>query len=193
MSQSITELSSEDLHRIFEKIGRNLNHPSRLVLIGSSVGMLHGQPSRMTEDVDVWSPSSVMDYADMKEACEKAGVLFDPKDACDGAYLQLVQPGIVQIGNYRKDGEIRISVYGNLEVAHPPVENVVASKLLRAEERDIQDVMFLMKKFAVRKEDVERAIDSFPEHRAETARENLVYLDIAMEVWDEGKASGCHP
>lgn len=172
------DLSQVELLAILEKIGDLLKKPTRLVLIGSSVGMLHGQPSRMTEDVDVWRPSSQLDDGDLRQACERAGVLFDPKDdvPSDQAYLQMITPGIVQLGDYKTD--LKLYNFGNLEVLHPPIENIIASKLLRAEPRDIEDCVFLRRKFSVHRSDIERAISSFPAIKYGMALENLVYLDV---------------
>lgn len=174
------DMVREQLFSHLEKIGSQLKKPARIVLIGSSVGMLHGQPSRMTEDVDVWRPSSVIDEGDLKQACIASGMLFNPTDDMldhDLPYLQLISPGIVHIGDYKND--LKLYNFGNLEVLHPPIENIIASKLLRAEPRDIEDIIFLRKKFSISYDDIERAISTLPESRIETARENVVYLEVA--------------
>jgi len=176
------ELSQFELLSILQRISQYLNKPTRLVLIGSSVGMLHGQPSRMTEDIDVWRPSSILDDGDMRQACERAGVLYDPKGDIpeDKPYLQMIMPGIVQLGDYKT--ELKIYNFGNLEVLHPPVENIIASKLLRAELRDIEDCIFLRSKFSVEREKIENVIKSFHGIKSEMAMENLVYLDVASPL-----------
>ena len=185
------EISFFEMERFFIEIGKNLRYQIRLVLIGSSVGMLHGQPSRMTEDIDVWFPASQIDNSDMKAACELAGLLFDPKGDTNGRpYIQMVHPGIVVIGDYKKEHEIHVSRYGNLEIAHPPVENVIASKLVRAEERDIADIMFLIKKFDINHKNIRHVIETFSEAKREVALENMIYLSAMEEVWSEKKAPG---
>lgn len=173
-------MDQNQIFALLDKIGGHLQKPTRLVLIGSSVGMLHGQPSRMTEDVDVWRPSSIIDDADLSRACACSGVLYNPVDEMisdDVPYLQIISPGIVHLGDYKTD--LKLYNFGNLEVLHPPIENIIASKLLRAEPRDIEDVIFLRKKFDVSYADIERAINTLPKSRVQTAMENIVYLQVA--------------
>ena len=174
-------MDNQEMMLALEKIGSFLNLPSRLVLIGSSVGMFHGQPSRMTEDIDVWRPASRFDDGDLRQACDRAGVLFNPTGDIpeNTPYLQMIAPGIVRIGDYLKTGEINVSTFSNLEVAHPPIENIIASKLLRAEPRDIEDIIFLRRKFDISNDQIEAVIASIPPSRQEAARENIVYLDVA--------------
>lgn len=183
------------LQDYFSEIGRHLTAPARLVVIGSTVGMLHGQPERQTNDIDVLSPASNIDMTDMRQACEAAGIDFDPTEIEvneNRPYLQLITPGIVRIGDYKK--EIRFARFGNLEVVHPPIENIIASKLLRCDERDLGDILFLRKKFSINLEDVERVINTFPVDKVETARENLVYLTFDIEESSVvEKPDGLHP
>lgn len=172
-----------DLISVLERIGNHLKTESRIVLIGSSIGILYGQPSRMTEDIDVWRPSSVFDESDLKQACEASDILFDPKDAVLGdapkPYLQLINPGIVYLGDYRSN--LKFAQFGKLEVFHPPIANVIASKLLRAEPRDIEDVIFLRRKFNISYADIHAAVDSLPSISIlrDIVRENIVYLEVA--------------
>ncbi|MFK4706241.1 hypothetical protein ABIC83_003080 [Roseateles asaccharophilus] len=164
-------------------VGQHLEKPTRLVLIGSSVGMWYGQPGRMTEDVDIWSPRSEVDYADIKQACEKAGIHFDPRGydvPRDGLYLQIVTPGVVHVGQWKD--EARMFKSGKLEVVHPPAENIIASKLVRAAAHDIDDIVFLMTRLQIGLNQVRAAVETLPEVPRETAQENMVFLEIREEL-----------
>ena len=183
------ELKSADwrvVQQALNRVGEHLRKPTRLVLIGSSVGMWYSQPGRMTEDIDVWSPRSEVDMADIMQACEKAGVHFDPQGydaACDGLYLQMVKPGIVNVGKWRDDEHMFTS--GNLTVVHPPAENIIASKLMRAEPSDLEDVVFLMARLNVTMDRIQAAVSTLPGLARETAEENMVYLTLHQDILKE--------
>lgn len=168
------------------RVGEHLKHPTRLVLIGSSVGMFYGQVGRMTEDVDVWSPKSKVDLGDIAQACEKAGIHFDPRGydlPRDGLYLQMVTPGVVHVGKWKSEETMFSS--GNLQVVHPPAENIIASKLVRCEAYDLDDIVFLMGRLQVSLEAVRGAISTLSGAARETAEENLVLLELRSELLEQ--------
>lgn len=165
------------------RVGEHLQKPTRLVLIGSSVGMWYGQAGRMTEDVDVWSPKSKVDLADIAQACEKAGIHFDPKDydaPRDSLYLQMVTPGVVHVGKWKFEESMFRS--GNLEVVHPPAENVIASKLVRAEPFDLDDIVYLMSRLDVSIGQVRGAVATLAGGARERAEENMVFLELRSDI-----------
>lgn len=174
------------------RVGEYLQKPTRLVLIGSSVAMWYGQAGRMTEDVDVWSPKSKVDLADIAQACDKAGVHFDPKgyDAPrDCLYLQMVTPGVVHVGKWKSEESMFRS--GNLEVVHPPAENVIASKLVRAEPYDLDDIVYLMSRLEVTMEQVRDAVSTLTGSARERAMENMVFLEIHSDLLSAVNDAGC--
>lgn len=176
------------------RVGRHLKKPTRLVLIGSSVGMWYGQPGRMTEDVDIWAPKTKVDLADIAQACEKAGVHFDPKDydvPRDGLYLQMVTPGIVRVGKWKTEESMFIS--GNLEVVHPPAENIIASKLVRAEPFDLDDIVFLMGRLDISLDQVRGAVATLPGSARERAEENVVFLELRGDILADVTAFAARP
>lgn len=165
------------------RVGELLQKPTRLVLIGSSVGMWYGQPGRMTEDVDIWSPKSKVDLADITQACAKVGIHFDPKEydvPRDGLYLQLVTSGVVHVGKWKSEASMFRS--GNLEVVHPPAENIIASKLVRAEPFDLDDIVFLMARLDITLDQVRTAVSTLAGSAKERAEENMVYLELRSDL-----------
>jgi len=165
------------------RVGEFLRKPTRLVLIGSSVGMWYGQAGRMTEDVDVWSPKSTVDLADVAQACEKAGIHFDPKGydtPRDSLYLQMVTPGVVHVGKWKSEESMFRS--GNLEVVHPPAENIIASKLVRAEPYDLDDIVYLMSRLDVSMDQVRSAVATLAGSARERAEENMVFLELRGDI-----------
>lgn len=193
MSQHQSESTSDwlEVQTALMRVGDFLKKPTRLVLIGSSVGMWYGQPGRMTEDVDIWAPRSEVDFADITQACEKAGIHFDPKGydvPRDGLYLQMVTPGVVNVGKWKTEESMFRS--GNLEVVHPPAENVIASKLVRAEPSDIEDIVFLMNRLDVSLDTVRSAVATLSGSARERAEENMVFVEIHRDLLsDANKAA----
>ena len=151
--------------------------PVQLCLIGSAVCIFAGMELRVSEDLDIWQPSSDFDLAELKSAAETAGLSFNPTGILepDQPYLQIVEPGIVQTGKFASVHMFRI---GRLIVSRPPIENIIASKLTRADAKDIEDIQFLHKHYQSDIPTVKKIISSFPKPKRETAKENLVYLEI---------------
>jgi hypothetical protein len=176
-------LAWSDLEDLLAQLGDALEKPASLVVIGSAVCMSLGQPERMTMDVDVWKRSSDYDLKDLKQACKKIGLLFNPVDVDDpeSAYLQLVEPGIVQLGRFDKTESVFKT--GNLRISRPPAENIIASKLVRGEARDYDDCAYLIATTRTPLQKIRQAIDSIEDEFArESAQENLVVLESCYGV-----------
>lgn len=174
-------VAAEQLRDIFTRIGAALKKPTTLCLIGSAPGIATGQPERQTPDVDVWYPSSHFDTGDLMQACRSAGVLFDPKGELDpdASYIQIVRPGVVRLP---ETVELEtIGVFGNLIIAMPSPEVIVAAKLVRASDTDLQDVVWWVKERSLDRTDIEKAASRLPSPRdREAALENLVFVELTM-------------
>jgi hypothetical protein len=162
------------------EIGSKLTSPAKLTLMGSTPWMLNGQPRRMSIDLDVWNPTSSYSYEDLGRAVESCGLLFDPTGELepDQPYVQIIEPGPCQLGKFHP---LPLEKHGKLELEKPPAANLVASKLLRAHGKDLEDIAWIMEgksEEAPSKEAIKAAIKSFPAEARETAMENLVYLDV---------------
>jgi hypothetical protein len=151
---------------------------ARLTLVGSAAGILAGQPARTSIDIDVWKPKSVYQVQSLKKAVESAGLLFDPKTVLepDRPYIQLMEPGLAQTGRY-DDGEM-LEQFQVLRLERPPVANLIAAKLIRAEAKDLEDITFLISNYQPSKQDVRRAINTMPRTARDRALGNLIYLDV---------------
>lgn len=162
-----------------DKIAHHLQNPTHLTLIGSGSAILSGQPSRTSMDMDIWKDTSRFSIQDLREACKSAGILFDPKgETGDVPYLQVVEPGIVQVGDFDPDSEEVVEEIANLELTRPPIANIIASKLLRADPKDLEDILYLMSAHEPEIEDIHAVIETFPPSHREVARENSIYLEV---------------
>lgn len=152
--------------------------PTRLTLIGGATGMISGQPGRTSIDLDVWKPTSNYQYSALKTAVESAGLLFNPKMALEPEtpYIQIVEPGLTQLGKF--EATEPLEQFGALTVDRPPIANIIAAKMVRAEPKDLSDIAYLLATFRPDKAAIETAIKTMPREAREKATENLVYLSV---------------
>ena len=164
------------LEQVASELG-NERPPLQLCLIGSAACLFAGMELRTTEDLDIWQPASDFDLIELKHAAETSGLSFNPKGilAPDQPYLQLVDPGIVQVGNFTP---VRIFKIGRLIISRPPIENIIASKLTRATSKDIEDIQFLRHHFQPDFTEIKHIVLTFPKAKRDIATENFVYLEI---------------
>jgi hypothetical protein len=162
-----------DLARALGKQGP----PLRLCLLGSAACLFGGMDGRTSNDLDIWKPASDFDRGELARATAKAGLLFDPKQTLepDRPYLQLVEPGLTQLGEFEA---VLLERIGRLELYRPPVENLIAAKLIRAEPKDLDDIRFLVSRHRPDLKRVRRIVARFPTRARQSATENLVYLDV---------------
>ncbi len=92
-------------------------------------------------------------------------------------YMQLVQPGIIEMPEHVP---VEVGRWGTLTVITPPPAALAAMKLVRAEPKDIADVLFLCSRHGLDKEDVAHYARRIRDpQKRQTAEENLVYLETA--------------
>jgi hypothetical protein len=149
----------------------------KLCLIGSAACLFGGMDGRTSADLDVWRPASDFDRRELQQAAQKVGLLFDPKHSLEPRrpYIQLVDPGISQVGEFEP---VFVERMGRLHLFRPPIENLIAGKLIRASPKDLGDVQFLIGHHRPDLSKIRQVVLGFPEPARERAMENLVYLDI---------------
>ena len=151
---------------------------AQLTLIGCAAAILAGQPDRTSMDLDVWKPRSRYQLPTLKKAVEAAGLLFDPKSTLepDTPYIQLIEPGIVQTGNFKRTESLE--QFEALRLDRPPIANLIASKLIRADAKDLEDIAFLLSRYDLSRRGIEQVVKTMPPRAREKASGNLVYLDV---------------
>jgi hypothetical protein len=186
MSEPLSQaINAEQWAEVLSDVGHHLERlgvSARLCVIGSVACMFDGADTRTSIDCDVWVPGSQFHRKVLREAAEAAGLMFDPKqEVVESPYLQLVSPGIVEVGDYDKD--VLISNSGKLSLSRPPVENLIASKLLRGSEKDIADIAGLLTRHpTVTPDAVEKVLETFPSASRNKAAENLVFLHVLQKA-----------
>jgi hypothetical protein len=174
-------LDRDRLIAIFDALGQKLARPATICLIGSSPGILLGQPDRQSADIDVWQRRSEYDRTELRQACAELGLLLDPKGALDpdAVYLQIVRPGVVDLPS-AFEVEI-LGRYSNLTVAMPDPSVLSAAKLARGDARDIEDVAWWIKERALNLDAIKAAIGALPNRsQREAASENVVLVELVV-------------
>jgi hypothetical protein len=166
----------EVLERLARQLGKE-GEPVRLCLIGSSACLFGGMESRTSRDLDVWLPVSDYDRQELQQATEAVGLLYNPKSTLepDRPYLQIIEPGVVEIGEFTP---VRLERIGRLHLLRPPVENLIASKLIRGDARDVTDILFLQHHYRPDPDRIRAIVAGFSPFNRQRAEENLVYLNL---------------
>lgn len=176
VEENVNGLSANQWREKLSEISGHIKNKTQLTLMGSAPNMLRGQPSRMSLDLDVWKPSSNYDSKELKKAVEASGLLFNPtEDIPSKPYIQIVEPGICQLGNFKTQN---LEKMGNLDLVCPPIENLIASKLLRSDAKDLEDIAWMCSIATPNTNKVKEIIKTFPEKQKQVALENLVYLEV---------------
>ena len=151
--------------------------PVRLCLIGSAACLLGGMEGRTSADLDIWRPASDYDRAELRAAAEAVGLLFDPKSTLEAGrpYLQIVEPGLTQLGTFTP---VLVERFGRLEIFRPPIENLIAAKLIRADPKDLSDIRFLISRHRPEPARIREIVIALPAEARVRAEENLVYLEV---------------
>jgi hypothetical protein len=184
-------IDKSTIEALLMKLGSQLSKPTTLCVIGSTASIVVGQPSRQTPDIDVWFPRSSFDIGDLKRACEEVGLIYDPKGEVDpdAIYLQVVRPGMVSLPP-AFEHEV-LGHYGNLTLVMPPPALIVAAKLVRASDTDIEDAAWWVRGRDLTEEQIVAAIESIPSlNNREAARENLVLIQLMSSNYDGGGHDG---
>jgi hypothetical protein len=179
-------LDRDGVLRVLARIDTNLDDEVRLCLIGSGATILLGQPARGTEDLDVWARASRFREEALRRAVRSAGLDYDPSGEFPNTpYFQVVHPGIVQVPGYdsatgRWMGQDEEVVWRGerLVVTVPPPEVIVASKLVRGDDRDLEDCLWLMAAKGVDAVAVARAVRGLPRPARDKAEDNLDILNL---------------
>jgi hypothetical protein len=174
------EMDARRLREVFDALDTHLEHQTVLLLRGGAAVLALGLEQRVTEDIDVLPESSFVE-SDLRCACERAGLGFNPteKELVDRDYLEVV-PEETLVLPARSDEAPYNTVYRGrrLTVQTPPAADLVVGKLKRLEPEDLADVAFLVRRFSLTREAIEGAFNRLPERHSNdpVVRDNLRYL-----------------
>lgn len=173
-------MNADQLRQVFEKLDGALEHPTELLIRGGAAVLAYGLEQRVTLDIDVL-PASRFVEADLRRACEVAGIGFNPsdKDLVDRDYLEVVPEETLILPRPSPDRGYNTVFRGlRLTVRTPPAADLVVGKLKRLEPEDLVDVAFLIERFRLTESDVTEAFERLPERfKADpVVQDNLRYI-----------------
>ena len=181
------DIDRASLLGFLEKMDRAAKSQQRICIIGAASLIFLGQPARQTGDIDIWRAGSKLLDSELSQIAAAAGLAYNPTDyEPEGAYLQIINPGIVNLPAVDDDvwatGEkSRVLWQGqNITVVCPPPSIIAAAKLVRATDVDLDDVVYLIGGVGVSKKQIMTALTKFPEPDRQFAKENMSLVDTML-------------
>jgi hypothetical protein len=156
-------VDATSLRQALERIDAALTGPADLWIRGGAALLALGYEGRVTSDIDVL-PGSQFIEVDLRDACERAGLAWNPpdKDFPPGDYLEIVPASSLVLP--APAGDYDVVFRGRmLTVRTPPPADLVIGKLKRLDAEDLGDVHFLVAKHGVVRPAIEEAFARLPE------------------------------
>lgn len=137
---------------LFSEIDKYLNSKAILCVFGGYVLISMGMYQRTTDNINIWSPmTEIEDIEDFINACLKVGLSVGDEFPVSEKSVNLA----LRFSNESQDpidlGEIdykeKITLYRGkrLSAVSIPVENLIVSKLCRANKQDLSDCVYMIK------------------------------------------------
>jgi hypothetical protein len=164
MSLAEIGMDASKLRQIFDNLDQALEHPTELLIRGGAAVLAHGLEQRVTIDIDVL-PSSRFIEADLRQACDAAGLGFNPsdKDFPERDYLEVVPEETLILPRPDPERGYNTIFRGQrLTVKTPPAADLVIGKLKRLDPEDLTDVTFLIQHFRLTEADLKEAFGRLP-------------------------------
>jgi len=168
------------LRQVFEQLDEALEHPTELLIRGGAALLAHGLEQRVTVNIDVL-PSSRFVEKDLRQACDAAGIGFNPldKDLLEQDYLEVVPEETLLLPHPSPDRGYNTVFRGvHLTVKTPPAADLVVGKMKRLDAEDVADVGFLIDRFRLTENDLQEAFRRLPERFKSdpVVEDNLRYI-----------------
>ena len=189
MNITIQEVTGKTAGEYFARLDALVAPGTVLFVYGGAAVALLGSGIRTTMDVDVAEPYSHFDRTAFAAASAQAGLPVNPGTDHEAAFLELV--GALRLCVPEPTAEnpgLELFRGANLTVRTGSAADLIASKLVRYDEQDQQDIQFLLKAGAVRLSAVRESVERLPTAFREDALvlENLGNLERDMKIWGVG-------
>ncbi|MCL1888167.1 MAG: hypothetical protein FWF96_04785 [Kiritimatiellaeota bacterium] len=139
-------MDKHDILAYFTRLDRELAAPAVLHVYGSAAVILLGADERTSLDIDVAGPYSTVDDAGFAEASAAAGLPVNPAPGFASNHLEWVGPLRLCLPPPTPGARSMVLWQGaKLRIQTSPVEDLVASKLIRYDTSDQADIQFLCK------------------------------------------------
>jgi len=186
----IERVDEQTLRAYFDALDPLVRPSTVLYVFGGAAVALLGSRIRTTMDIDVAEPFSQIDRAAFCQASAQAGLPVNPSPDHDAAFLELVGPLRLSlpVPDAANPG-VELYHGRNLTVKTGSSADLVASKLVRYDEQDQQDIQFLMGEGGATLEDVLASVARLqPVFRNDAlVKENLANLATDLKIWEVSK------
>lgn len=190
MSTVIQEISAKTAGEYFAALDVRVCPGTVLFVFGGAAVAMLGSRIRTTMGVDVAEPFSTLDRAAFAAASAEAGLPVNPGLDYDAAFLELVGP--FRLAMPAPDAAhpgTELYRGRNLVVRTGSAADLVASKLVRYDDQDRQDVQFLTGEGGATLDEVREAVSRLqPKFREDAVVcENLKNLEADLSIWGVAK------
>ena len=188
--KTIKEVSAASLTEYFSRLDELVPADTVLYLYGGAAVIMYGATIRTTLDVDIAAPYSRINPARFVEWSDMAGIPVNPPEFDNGICVEFVQANRLSLPVPRNEANDSVSVFTgrNLTVLAASPVDIIASKLVRYNEHDQQDIQYLIIAGRVEYKAICEAVSRLPPlFRGDVfVHENLENLKSDMEIWGIG-------
>ena len=191
MTTNLPSFDRPALEAIFSKMDEFLiaaNKTHRMLLIGSTVLIMDGMPSRGTMDIDSWKLAQE-DVALLQGMAQAAGILFcDEGDAAppDVPHLQRVGSDFLNMPDY-KVWEDHVEAFWQgqaLTLSSPPLGVTLGSKMALFRDKDVADINWIVDRYPSWKESLDRWFSDFSSEDQIEIERNMLFVNYHISVRD---------
>jgi len=190
MNKTVERIDEQTVRAYFDALDPLVRPDTVLYVFGGAAVALLGSRIRTTMDIDIAEPFSSIDRAAFCRASAEAGLPVNPAAEYGAAFIELVGP--LRLSLPAPDPENpTVELYRgvNLLVKTGSPADLVASKLVRYDEQDQQDIQFLMGEGGATFADVKASVGRLqPVFRNDAlVKENLANLETDLQIWEVAK------
>jgi len=190
MTKAIERVDEQTVRAYFDALDPLVRPNTVLYVFGGAAIALLGSRIRVTMDIDIAEPFSNIDRAAFCRASAEAGLPVNPSAEYSAAFVELVGPLRLPLpAPDSANPAVELYRGNNLLVTTGSSADLVASKLVRYDEQDQQDIQFLMGEGGATLEEVREAVGRLqPLFRNDAlVKENLANLETDLRIWEVAK------
>jgi hypothetical protein len=178
-------MDKSELVLYLEKIDGALNSDATLCVLGGAALILLDEPDRTSLDVDVAAPYSDADFGDLEHAALAAGLPVNPSEHTASEHIEWI--AALRLCLPQPDSETDMVLWqgSKLTLKTVSLPGLIASKLVRYDEIDQADILYLCSSGRIEYSAVEAAVQTLPPsfRNDPVVLDNLENLKIDMELW----------
>lgn len=186
-NKSVTEISVASMTEYFSRLDELVPEKTVLYLYGGAAVIMYGATIRTTLDIDIAAPYSRVNPVRFSEWSAAAGIPVNPSKFDNDVCVEFVQADRLSLPVPKDIASDAVAVFTgcNLTVLAAAPADIIASKLVRYNEHDQQDMQYLIGVGRVTYASICEAVSRLPPTFREDVlvRENLENLKSDMAIW----------